>query len=274
MSRAPVKRSLVSFAAAMLLSLAALSPTSLVDGQGAGRPRPTPTPTPKPRSTPRRAPAEKRPPIQPSTNQLPTPSPTQTVTDCENGSQTSESGSGARAGVVNPAFPGFETIRVYVHADNTNSGWTNSGLVVRRGQRLRISASGRVSLGLNRIATPDGLTNISDRDKLMRNQPTGGLFAVIGDDNDDFVFIGRGHDFVSQRDGVLFLGVNEGNLSDNRGCYEVIVEAERIGPASRDDVEGNASSLSVKDRTFLKNGSVLDEWVVYKFEQDSFKIPF
>jgi len=125
--------------------------------------------------------------------------------------------------------PAFFQINVRVRGDNASNGWTNSGLVVRRGQRLRISASGRVSLGTNRFATPDGLANITDRDKLMRNQPTGGLIAVIGDDNDDFIFIGRGHDFVAQRDGVLFLGVNEGNLSDNTGAFEVVIEAEASG---------------------------------------------
>jgi hypothetical protein len=122
--------------------------------------------------------------------------------------------------------PTFFQINVKVRADNSSNGWTNSGLVVRRGQRLRISASGRVSLGNNRYSTPDGVPNIADRDKLMRNQPTGGLIAVIGDDNDDFIFIGRGKDFVAQRDGVLFLGVNEGNLGDNSGTYDVVIEAE------------------------------------------------
>ena len=125
--------------------------------------------------------------------------------------------------------PAFFQINVRVRGDNQSNGWTNSGLVVRRGQRLRISASGRVSIGTNRFATPDGLANITDRDKLMRNQPTGGLIAVIGDDNDDFIFIGRGHDFVAQRDGVLFLGVNEGNLSDNTGAFDVVIEAEASG---------------------------------------------
>lgn len=125
--------------------------------------------------------------------------------------------------------PTFFQINVRVRGDNASNGWTNSGLVVRRGQRLRISASGRVSLGNNRFATPDGLPNIPDRDKLMRNQPTGGLIAVIGDDNDDFIFIGRGRDFVAQRDGVLFLGVNEGNLSDNSGTFDVVIEAEASG---------------------------------------------
>jgi hypothetical protein len=126
--------------------------------------------------------------------------------------------------------PTFFQINVRVRADNASNGWTNTGLVVRRGQRLRITASGRVSLGNNRFATPDGLPNIPDRDKLMRNQPTGGLIAVIGDDNDDFIFVGRSRDFVAQRDGVLFLGVNEGNLSDNSGMFEIVIEAETANP--------------------------------------------
>ncbi len=128
------------------------------------------------------------------------------------------------------APPTFFQINIRVRADNASNGWTNSGLVVRRGQRLRITASGRVSLGNNRFATPDGLLNIPDRDKLMRSQPTGGLIAVIGDDNDDFIFVGRSRDFVAQRDGVLFLGVNEGNLSDNSGLFEVVIEAETSTP--------------------------------------------
>jgi hypothetical protein len=125
--------------------------------------------------------------------------------------------------------PSFFQVNVRVRADNASNGWTNSGLVVRRGQRLKVSASGRVSLGQNRFATADGLANITDKDKLMRNSPTGGLIAVIGDDNDDFIFIGRGHDFVAQRDGVLFLGVNEGNLADNTGAFDVVIEAEASG---------------------------------------------
>jgi len=128
------------------------------------------------------------------------------------------------------APPTFFQINIRVRGDNASNGWTNSGLVVRRGQRLRINAQGRVSLGNNRFATPDGLPNVADRDKLMRNQPTGGLIAVIGDDNDDFIFVGRSRDFVAQRDGVLFLGVNEGNLSDNSGLFEVVIEAETSNP--------------------------------------------
>ena len=125
--------------------------------------------------------------------------------------------------------PTFFTIKVGVRADNSNNGWTNSGLVVRKGQRLRISASGRVSLGKGRFSTPGGLTSIQDGDKLMRNEATGALIAVIGDDNDDFILIGPRREFVAQRDGVLFLGVNEGDLTDNTGSYDIVIEAEASG---------------------------------------------
>ncbi len=128
--------------------------------------------------------------------------------------------------------PTFFTIKVAVRADNTNNGWSNSGLVVRKGQRLRISSTGRVSLGGGRFSTPNGLAG-TDNEKLMRTEATGALIAVIGDDNDDFLLIGTRRDFVAQRDGVLFLGVNEGNLNDNTGTYDVVIEAEAGSTAPR-----------------------------------------
>jgi hypothetical protein len=131
--------------------------------------------------------------------------------------------------VTNTSQPTFFTIKVSVKADNTNNGWTNSGLVVRKGQRIRITASGRVSLGKGRFATPGGVSTITDSDKLMRNESTGALIAVIGDDNDDFLLIGPRREFVAQRDGVLFLGVNEGDLADNTGTYDIVIEAEAGG---------------------------------------------
>ncbi len=130
---------------------------------------------------------------------------------------------------ITSSTPTFFTIKVGVRADNANNGWTNSGLVVRKGQRLRISASGRVSLGRGRFSTPGGLTSIQDQDKLMRNEATGALIAVIGDDNDEFLLIGPRREFVAQRDGVLFLGVNEGDLTDNTGSYDIVIEAEASG---------------------------------------------
>ena len=122
--------------------------------------------------------------------------------------------------------PTFRNTTVRVRADNTSNGWTNSGITVRRGQLLRITATGRVTLGQGRTANPAGVRTIADAGKLMRDEPTGALIAVIGDNNDEFIFIGARREFTAQRDGVLFLGVNEANLGDNTGSYEATVGVE------------------------------------------------
>jgi len=121
---------------------------------------------------------------------------------------------------------------VKVLADNTANGWTNSGFVVRRGQRVRVTARGNISLGTGRYAKPEGDGSFADKDKLMSQKPTGGLIAVIGDDNDEFIFIGSSNEFIAQRDGTLFLGINEGNLDDNSGAFDVTIEAEMDTPDS------------------------------------------
>ncbi len=111
-----------------------------------------------------------------------------------------------------------------VLADNTANGWTNSGWVVRKGQRIRIVSNGRISLGGGRYTTANGISSLPDSNKLLKDKPTGGLVAVIGDDNNDFIFVGENTEFVADRDGALFLGVNEGNLNDNTGAFDVKIE--------------------------------------------------
>lgn len=181
------------------------------DGGQTSRPITSPTPT--------------RPPVQqprPSIPQNTRPSPDDNASQPATNVPSSNQGSAT-----------FFQVNARVRGDNAANGWTNSGLVVKRGQRLRINASGRVTLGGGRIATPAGVTGVQDNEKLMRSYPTGGLIAVIGDDNDDFIFIGQRREFIAQRDGVLFLGVNEGNLNDNTGAYDVVIEAEALSTSTR-----------------------------------------
>jgi hypothetical protein len=176
--------------------------------EAASRPepiRPQPTPTPRPVD--------------------PRPSGSQTGGTSVPSTRPSSPGtSQPAAGTDSAFFP----VRVRVRADNTANGWTDSGLMVRRGQRLRVSATGRVSLGQGRFSTPTGLPRVMDTEKLMRNEPTGGLIAVVGDDNDEFIFIGANREFFAPRDGRLFLGVNEGNLADNTGTFDALIEVEPV----------------------------------------------
>ncbi len=114
--------------------------------------------------------------------------------------------------------------KIKVLADNTANGWTNSGWVVRKGQRIRLSGDGKVSLGRGNSTSASGLPTLSDDQKLLKNVATGALIAVIGDDNNDFIYIGAEREFVATRDGALFLGINEGNLDDNSGSFNVKIE--------------------------------------------------
>jgi hypothetical protein len=115
-------------------------------------------------------------------------------------------------------------ISVKVLSDNTSNGWTNSGWVVKKGQRIRVVGSGQVSLGRGNATGPAGSYSLEDNTKLLKNVPTGALIAVIGDDNNDFIYIGADRTFTASRDGALFLGVNEGFLDDNSGSFDVRIE--------------------------------------------------
>jgi hypothetical protein len=107
-----------------------------------------------------------------------------------------------------------------------NIDWTNTQLRVQRGNTIRISATGRVQLDrAGRSAGPEGLPS-PDTNKLMADRPTGGLIAVVGDDNDDFEFVGASGQFVARHDGMLFLSVNEGMLRDNAGAFSCQVTIE------------------------------------------------
>jgi hypothetical protein len=106
--------------------------------------------------------------------------------------------------------------------------WTSTGLIIKRGDRIRITASGTVTLDpiTGRATGPDGMSDLADAKKLMPEQPTGALIGVIGADNDDFIVVGRSSEFTATRDGLLFLSVNEGSLSDNTGSYKAVIEIQ------------------------------------------------
>lgn len=165
-------------------------------------------PTPERKSPPvvvvTNAPANK-PPVMVNTNTTPPPT---AATQSEN-----------RPTGVKPI-----ELTVAVLADDTANGWTNSGWIVRKGQRIKVIAEGEISLGNGQTTTPSGRYDLEDEGKLMPAVATGALLAVIGDDNNAFIYIGSEREFVAERDGALFLGINEDNLSDNKGSFSVRIE--------------------------------------------------
>ncbi|HSS20371.1 MAG TPA: caspase family protein [Pyrinomonadaceae bacterium] len=110
-------------------------------------------------------------------------------------------------------------LRVKVPA---NQNWTSSGLTVRCGQRINITASGRILLGNRTDSEPNGVTGVFDAANLMPDRPTGALIAVIGD-SDNYLLVGNNGDFEVNRDGELFLTINDKKPETNSGSFEVVI---------------------------------------------------
>jgi hypothetical protein len=103
--------------------------------------------------------------------------------------------------------------------------WIDSGVDVRRGERIRIDASGTIYAGRTRI-TPAGLSTTDPSAPLPRSAE-GKLIGVIGNDSDSpIIEIGPGGEFTADRDGRIYLTINRGNYTDARGAFSVRVRKE------------------------------------------------
>jgi len=126
----------------------------------------------------------------------------------------------------------FVTRNVQVTLD---SNWIDSGVFVRRGERVQVSASGVITVGRARI-TPDGLRS-TDPTAPLPNAPEGKLIGAIGNESTSpIIELGSNREFTADRNGRLFLTANRGSFADARGAFEVQVRRERtVGARDIDD---------------------------------------
>lgn len=119
----------------------------------------------------------------------------------------------------------MESTTVQVALD---SNWVDSGVNLRRNQRVQIDASGVITVGRSRIS-PDGL---------QRNDPTaplpganeGRLIGAIGDDSRaPIIDLGSSREFTADRDGRLYLTANRGSYDGAGGNFNVVIKRERGG---------------------------------------------
>lgn len=103
--------------------------------------------------------------------------------------------------------------------------WIDSGIDVRRGQRIQVTSTGTIYAGRTRI-TPGGLRSTDPNAPLPR-AAEGVLIATIGTDpNAPITEIGLNREFVADRDGRLYLTVNRSEYTDARGSFNVQVRRE------------------------------------------------
>ncbi len=118
----------------------------------------------------------------------------------------------------------FETRSVQVTLE---SNWIDSGIDIRRGELVRVNASGIIIIdGRTRIG-PDGLRR-TDPVSPLPNAPEGELIAAIGDDrNAPILELGSSKEFTADRDGRLYLTANRGSYAGARGAFTVQIRGER-----------------------------------------------
>jgi hypothetical protein len=125
----------------------------------------------------------------------------------------------------------FESNTVQVSLE---PNWIDTGVDVRRNERVQIKASGTILAGRTRI-TPDGLRSTDPTSPLPRS-PEGLLIGVIGNESNSPVLeIGSSREFVTDRDGRLYLTLNRGTYTDARGAFTVQVRRERDLAAADDE---------------------------------------
>jgi hypothetical protein len=132
---------------------------------------------------------------------------------------------------------------------------------LRRGQQVRIEATGTIYLGGRTATGPEGLQGRTDPDAPMPQENDGALVAAIGQDQDSPpIFIGSSREFTSDRDGVLYFTVNHGETRDARGSFRVNVIIDRggsrpgqprggIGAGERSADERSAGERSAGERS-------------------------
>lgn len=103
--------------------------------------------------------------------------------------------------------------------------WVDTGIDLRRGERVQVNASGTIITGRSRI-TPGGLRSTDPNAPLPR-AAEGVLIGAVGNDpNSPIIEIGLNREFVADRDGRLYLTANRSSYTDARGAFTAQVRRE------------------------------------------------
>ena len=108
-----------------------------------------------------------------------------------------------------------------------NETWTDTGIQIKPSQYVRLKVdSPEINLGSLGKVGPSG-TSKNDLRKPARDCATGAVIARIGQ---ELFCIEHGRSFTSANAGRLFIGLNEDNVTDNRGSFVVKVFIQELHP--------------------------------------------
>jgi hypothetical protein len=104
-----------------------------------------------------------------------------------------------------------------------NQPWTDTGMTVKKGDRVYFSSNGQITVGPGFVATVDGSATAGPRAGLpVAAMPAGGLIARV-DNGAPFPIGANTQAIVMPANGRLYVGVNDDNFNDNSGFFAVTV---------------------------------------------------
>ena len=129
--------------------------------------------------------------------------------------------------------------------------WIKTGIVLRRGNRLRVVASGTITLDGRTQTGPDGVNGRRDPDAPMPDENDGALIAIIGkEENAPEILIGRQRELTVEQDGELYFTVNHWQTQNTRGAFRVEVSLDQSASSS-----GNENPSARRVRTVTVNAN-------------------
>jgi hypothetical protein len=102
-----------------------------------------------------------------------------------------------------------------------NQQWTDSGVDLQSGQRIRITARGQISSTQGVRNGPEGSSKDPNAISLLPEEQHAALIAKVGDGSP--FLVGSGTSYQAGAWGRLYLGVNDLAVRDNSGYYRVEV---------------------------------------------------
>jgi hypothetical protein len=107
------------------------------------------------------------------------------------------------------------------------SAWTDTTLMVTKGQRIQIVATGQIEGGPGQPCGPDGLSGTAlDVFSVIGGGHTAGLIGLIAGSAAPF-FVGANYNGVAPESGRLYLGINDLGVSNNSGQFTITLRLQQ-----------------------------------------------
>jgi|GEM_PF-5186403 len=145
---------------------------------------------------------------------------------------------------------------------------TSIGVKFLKGDKLILTASGTVGLGIFAGSTsPNGIEGFQLYNHIS-NFPHGSLLGKIGKDGNWFL-IGKAKTMTVNQDGVLYVRVNDRDLSNNTGAFYLKYSLRKL-PSVQNSITNTSQNKSIPKTTGCLSGNCVNGYGTYKYDNGTY----